>query len=298
MRIVWIAASVLALALVVPMAAQAPPAGAAVAPQAAAARPIRVYLRAGIKTHGPGQHDYPQFLADWSNILTARGAVVDGGLHFPSAEDLAGVDVLVMYKGDAGYMTADEKAVLETFLRRGGGLVSFHDTLCGDDPAWYSTIVGGAKKHGEMNFSAGPIKYTITDPAHPIMQGISDFEITDEAFFRMTWSETPKIHVLATAPMPTTGEVVPQIWTYERQMFGGAATAQAFRAFVWMQGHAYANFADPKVQPMILRGIAWAAKAPVDSLLTVRPTPARGGGRGAGAGRGAGEGAGRQGGAN
>ena len=69
-----------------------------------------------------------------------------------------------MYKGDAGYMTADEKAVLETYLKRGGGLVSFHDTLCGDDPAWYSTIVGGAKKHGEVNFSAGAIKYTIADP--------------------------------------------------------------------------------------------------------------------------------------
>jgi type 1 glutamine amidotransferase len=125
------------------------------------------------------------------------------------------------------------------------------------------------------------------------MQGMSDFEIMDEAFFRMTWSENPKIHVLATAPMPTTGEVVPQIWTYERQMFGGAAGAQPFRAFVWMQGHAYANFSDPRVQPMILRGIAWAARAPVDALMTVRP--ARGGGRGGGR---AGAPAGRQGGAN
>ena len=110
------------------------------------------------------------------------------------------------------------------------------------------------------------------------MQGMSNFEIDDEAFFRMTWSENPKIHVLATAPMPSTGEVVPQIWTYERRMFGGAASAEPFRAFVWMQGHTYANFADPKVQPMILRGIAWAAKAPVDALHDRRP--ARGGGGG------------------
>ena len=296
MRIAFVAAAVLASVLVLPMAAQAPPPGAGGAPQFTPTRPIRVFIRAGVKTHGPGQHDYPQFLADWSNVLTERGAVVDGGLHFPSAEDLAGVDVMVMYKGDAGYMTASEKAALETFLRRGGGLVSFHDTLCGDDPAFYGTIVGGAKKHGEMNFSAGPIKYTIADPAHPIMQGMSSFEINDEAFFRITWSESPKVHVLATAPMPTTGEVVPQIWTYERQMFGGAAGATPFRAFVWMQGHTYANFSDPMVQPMILRGIAWAAKAPVDSLMTVRP--ARGGGGGRGAGRGAGAGAGRQGGPN
>ena len=288
MRVAFTAAGVLGLALVVPMAAQAPPQGpAAAVTQAPATRPIRVYIRAGIKTHGPGLHDYPQFLADWSNVLTERGAVVDGGLHFPTAQELANVDVMVMYKGDAVYMTADEKAVLETYLRRGGGLVSFHDTLCGDDPAWYANIVGGAKKHGEQNFSAGAIKYTIADPSHPIMQGMSNFEVNDEAFFRMTWSENPKIHVLATAPMPSNGEVVPQIWTYERQMFGGASTGEPFRAFVWMQGHTYANFADPKVQPMILRGIAWAAKAPVDSLMQVRP--ARGGGRG---GRGGGRGAG------
>ena len=32
------------------------------------------YIHAGLKTHAPGQHDYPQFLADWSKLLTERGA--------------------------------------------------------------------------------------------------------------------------------------------------------------------------------------------------------------------------------
>ncbi len=50
-----------------------------------------------------------------------------------------------------------------------------------------------------------------------------------------------------------------------------------------MQGHTYTNFSDPQIQPMILRGIAWAAKWPVEALLTVRqPQQGRGrGGRGA-----------------
>ena len=42
-----------------------------------------------------------------------------------------------------------------------------------------------------------------------------------------------------------------------------------------MQGHNYANFANPQVQPMLLRGIAWAGKRSVDTLMTERP--ARGG---------------------
>jgi type 1 glutamine amidotransferase len=179
-----------------------------------------------------------------------------------------------MYKGDAGYMTATERAVLEDYVKRGGGFVSFHDTLCSDDPAHTASYLGGAKKHGEQNFSAGEIKYTIVDRQSPIMKDLTDFSIQDEAFFKMTWAADPKIHVLATAPMPSSGEVVPQIWTYERTIFGG----QPSRAFVWMQGHAYANFAKPEIQKMILRGIAWAARAPIDTLVN-GTAPQRGRGR-------------------
>jgi len=60
---------------------------------------MHVYLQAGLKTHQAGQHDYPQFLADWSKILTEHGAVVDGSLHQPSAAELENTDVLVIYKG-------------------------------------------------------------------------------------------------------------------------------------------------------------------------------------------------------
>jgi type 1 glutamine amidotransferase len=248
------------------------PSAAPAAPAADAGRPIHVYIRAGLKSHGEGLHDYPQFLADWSKFLTDHGALVDGGLHFPDANELANTDVIVMYKGDAGYMTADEKAVLETYVKRGGGFVSFHDTLCGDDPAFMASIVGGGKKHGEVNFSAGEIKYSIVDKESPIMKGMTDFSIPDEAFFKMTWAQDAKIHVLATAPMPNSGEVVPQIWTYEHTIFGG----QPSRAFVWMQGHTYANFAKPDIQKMILRGIAWAARAPIDTLVN-GTAPQRGG---------------------
>jgi type 1 glutamine amidotransferase len=246
-----------------------------------------IYIRAGLKSHGPGQHDYPQFLADWSKILTERNAVVNGSLHFPTAQELEGVDVMVMYKGDAGGMTPEEKTILENYLKRGGGLVSFHDTLCGPDPAYYSTILGGAKKHGEVNYTLDAnVPYTVVDKTNPIMEGMTDMSIRDEAFFLMTWAQSPKIHVLATAKIDDTpsakqaghaGEDVPQIWTYENTLPGG----KPYRAFVWMQGHEYSNFTDIRIEPMLLKGIAWAAKQPYDALLTVR-TPQRGAGAGAG----------------
>ena len=59
---------------------------------------MHIYIRAGLKTHNVGQHDYPQFLADWSKVLTEHGAVVDGSYHSPTAEELQGVDVVVMYR--------------------------------------------------------------------------------------------------------------------------------------------------------------------------------------------------------
>lgn len=236
---------------------------------------MRIYIWAGLKSHSAGQHDYPQFLADWSKLLTAHGAVVDGALHAPRAADLEHADVVIIYKGDAGYLTDDEKAALEAYVKRGGGLVSLHDSLCGPDPAYFATLLGGAKKHGEVNYTLeAPIPYTVTDSADPIMKGMSNFTLDDEAFYNMTWAKDPGIHVLATTVIPATpsagshkGEVVPQIWTYEHTMPGG----QPARAFVWMQGHQYANFANYQVQQMLLRGIAWVAKKPVDTLVDYVP---------------------------
>ena len=268
-----------------PPAQTADQALAQAAPPTFEGRPIKVYLRAGLKTHAAGQHDYPQFLADWSKLLTERGAIVDGSLHFPTAEEIADVDVIVMYKGDAGYMTIGERIVLENFLKRGGGLVGIHDAICADDTEWWASIMGGAKKHGETNFTLeAPVPYTFPE-ASPITQGATPFEITDESFFLMTWAKDPGIKVLANATIAKTrsagthaGEVVPQIWTYEKSLLPGA---QPFRAFVWMQGHNYVNFTHPQLQPMLLRGIAWAGKYPVDALATERPQR---GGRGRGRG--------------
>ncbi len=239
---------------------------------------MHIFIWAGLKSHLPGQHDYPQFLADWSKLLTERGAVVDGGLHAPSSADLERTDVVIIYKGDAGYPVEANKAALEAYAKRGGGFVNLHDSLCGPDPAYMATLLGGAKKHGEVNYTLdAPIEYSTVDHADPIMKDMTDFTILDEAFFKMTWSQDPAVHILASVKVPPTksagehaGEVAPQIWTYEHTLSGG----QPSRAFVWMQGHIYANFSNYQIQRTLLRGIAWAGKKPVDELINyVPPTP-------------------------
>jgi type 1 glutamine amidotransferase len=266
----------------------AQPGPGAPSPQGQNPNGMHIYIWGGLKSHGAGQHDYPQFLADWSKILTEHGAVVDGSLHYPSSADLEHTDVIVMYKGDAAFLTDSAKATLEAFVKRGGGLVSLHDSMCGPDPAYFSTLVGGAKKHGEVNYTLdAPIPYTVADKSNPIMKDMSDMTVFDEAFYGMTWAKDPGIHVLANAEIPPTrsagdhkGEIVPQIWTYEHTLSGG----QPARAFVWMQGHTYANFANYQIQRTLLRGIAWAGKKPVDELVNY-VAPPRPAGRGTPTGR-------------
>ncbi len=244
---------------------------------------LRVFIWTGLKTHGAGLHDYPLFLAQWSTVLNEKGAVVDGALHFPTAADLARTDVLVIYRGDAGYMNPTQKADIEAFVRRGGGMVLLHDAECGPDPEYYSTIVGGAKRHGESNSAAGKVTYTVVDKTHPITKDLPDMTLDEEAFYLMTWAKEPPIHPLVTAKLPDNprigdhkGEVVPQVWTYEHTLAGGKPA----RVFVNMQGHSNETFNLPPVRQMLLRGIAWAGHRPVGELENF-VAPARGGRRGA-----------------
>ena len=256
---------------------------------------MKVYLWSGLKSHGDGQHDYPQLLADFSKLLTEHGAVVEGGFHPPSADELSRADVVIAYKGDAGFMTKEQHAALTAYVRRGGGLVQFHDTLCGPDPADMATFFGGAKRHGETNFTLETtVTYTVPNPNHPIVAGLdfANLKITDEAFFRMTWAPQNTITPLLVNKIADTpaaqrgggvGQDVPQMWAYEHAMPGG----QPARAFSWMQGHIYANFKNPAVEKALLRGIAWAAKKPVGELAEYTPPPPAAG-RGGRGGRGGG----------
>lgn len=239
---------------------------------------MHIFLYAGLKSHGPGAHDYPYWLDTWSKLLTAHGAVVDGALSFPSQAQLNKADVVVIYKGDAGYMTPEQRAELQAYVKRGGGLVTFHDSLCGPDPADMATLVGAGKKHGEVNYTwTATLDYNFVDKDNPIVQGMPH-EIYDEAFFKLNFA--PGVHPILTVTMPDTpsarrgggvGQTIPQMWTYEHTVPGG----QPARAFVWMQGHMVDSLQDPAIQKVLMRGIAWAGKKPYTELTDYVPPPPR-----------------------
>src|SRR5688572_5774451 len=78
--------------------------------------PLRVFIRGGPKTHGPGQHDHPRFLAEWKDLLQQRGAKADGALQFPTPTQLEQTDVLVMYAAEAGTIAPEQRTALDNFL--------------------------------------------------------------------------------------------------------------------------------------------------------------------------------------
>jgi len=68
-------------------------------------KPLRIFLRSGPKSHGPGDHDHPAFLRDWVPLLKERGAQVNGGDIFPTAAQLAETDVLIIHRQVGGNFT-------------------------------------------------------------------------------------------------------------------------------------------------------------------------------------------------
>ncbi|HYV30451.1 MAG TPA: ThuA domain-containing protein, partial [Candidatus Binatia bacterium] len=216
--------------------------------------PLRVFIRASEKTHGPGEHDYPRFLREWTTLLNGRGAVATGALRFPTREELQKTDVLVIYAADGNNIAPPDRRNLQWFLKRGGGIVALHDAICGTNAAWFQTLVGGAKDHGVTNWSTGLMGLYFQDSSHPITQGIANYDLRDELFYRLHLM--PGIKVLATT-FHTAREILPQMWIYEK----GKS-----RAFVSLQGHQYATFGLPQHRGLLLRGIAWAGKRNVDAL--------------------------------
>jgi putative membrane-bound dehydrogenase-like protein len=254
----------------------------------AAQDPLRVFIRSGPKSHGPGAHDYPRFLREWVPILNERGARASGGERFPSGAELAETDVLVLHAQSAGDIPdpVDRKNLSE-FLARGGGVVVIHAGTVSTDPDWFKGVVGGAWRNGTTKWLEGPMHLYFTDRDSPITKDASNWAMDDEIYYDMDIAPEARILAAAYTPKPSgarnansqkraeelTGggkrvsiyDVQPQMWTYERTIEGGKSP---YRAFVSIPGHLYVNFDRPNYRSILLRGIAWAGRrANVDELL-------------------------------
>ena len=146
--------------------------------------PLRVFLRCGPKTHGPGDHDHPAFARDWQPLLTHAGMKVSVGdadakgvQTFPSDEELARTDVLVIHRQGGGDFKPDERARVAKFAARGGSFVVIHaGAVAGNDASadFYKDLVGGSWRQKVTKWREGPMQLKFVDQAHAISKGVAD----------------------------------------------------------------------------------------------------------------------------
>ena len=244
-----------------------------------AAEPLRVFIRGGKKSHGPGAHEHEQFLRDWTALLGQRGARCEGAMEFPNAEQLARTDVLIMHAQEGGTVLLKQKSDLDQFLGRGGGIVVIHAAAVSADPAHWKSIVGGSWVQGRTKWLEGPMALYYSDRDHPISNGASNYDMDDEIYYDMDISPDIKVLAAAFTPNPKGArdgrfqqradelsaggrrisiyDIQPQMWTYERAIEGSSTP---YRAFVHIPGHLYKNFSLPQFRAVLMRGIAWAGK--------------------------------------
>ncbi|MPZ20782.1 MAG: c-type cytochrome [Luteitalea sp.] len=254
----------------------------------AAQDPLRVFIRSGPKTHGPGAHDYPRFLREWVPLLNAHGASARGGDGFPTRAQLDETDVLILHAQEAGNIPdPSDRKNLSDFLARGGGVVVIHAGAVSSDTDWFKGIVGGSWREGTTKWLEGPMHLYFTDRDSSITKGASNWSMDDEIYYDMDILPEARILAAAYTPKPSGARNVaaqkradeltgggktvsvydfqPQMWTYERTIDGGRAP---YRAFVSIPGHLYQNFDRPNYRAILLRGIAWAGGRPdADELL-------------------------------
>jgi putative heme-binding domain-containing protein len=215
-------------------------------------RPIRVVLVAGAKDHGPGEHDYPAWQKAWKELLSAADNIeVTTAMEWPTKEEFQKADAMVFFQ--RGNWDANRAADIDAFLERGGGLTYLHWAVDGqkDSPGFAKRI--GLTWGAGSKFRHGPLELSFNvDGKHPIGRNFTKLALVDESYWNLT-GELPKERILATAVEDKQPQ--PLFWTLEH----GKG-----RVFVSIPGHYSWSFDDPLFRVLLLRGIAWTAREPVD----------------------------------
>ena len=227
-------------------------------------RQLHVLLLDAKKDHGPGEHDYPAWKKKWETLFGKLEKVtVDTGYEWPSDEQLEKTDVMICYYWNHDWSPARYRA-LDTYLKRGGGLVMIHSATIADRAAeQLAGRLGLAFQPNRMKYRHGELDLKIEAADHPITRGLPpSIHFHDESYWPPL-GDPKEVNVLATTVEED--KAWPILWTHEPDKDEGGKG----RVFCSVLGHYSWTFDDPLFRILILRGAAWAAREPVqrfDSL--------------------------------
>lgn len=222
--------------------------------EAAQDKPIKVLVVTG----GHGFEKEP-FFAIFKGM---DGIAFDTGEQKQTSEaydrELSKYDVIVLYDMPQKITEAQKKNLLK-FLADGKGLVALHHCL-GSYQNWpdFQKIIGGkfyiaerteeGVKHPKSGWKHDvTFKVNIADRNHPIVRGVSDFEILDEVYSK--YLVRPGVKPLLTVDHPLSGKVI--AWTHS---FGKAPVVYI------LLGHGPSSYNNPNYQKLVANAIRWAAR--------------------------------------
>jgi len=158
------------------------------------------------------------------------------------------------------------KESLMNYVQDGGGLMfihfangAFHFSLpdAGEsDWPYYRTLCRRVWNHhgNSTHDKYGSYEVIVVDERHPITDGISDFQVSDELYYNQEGEEP--IHVLLSAVSKDSGNEEPQAWTYELSQSNGKTS----RVFQTTLAHDTVSLNVPEFQKILSNAGLWLSK--------------------------------------
>lgn len=145
-------------------------------------------------------------------------------------------------------LTAEDAAVIDRFVRSGGGLLALHTAvICFDaEPRWHALCGASWSWEASTHPPLGTVQVQVTDGgrAHPLTAGLDDFVVEDEIYCDL-------VEDLGVVPLLTgehAGRAHPVLW---------ARAVGRGRVVTDLLGHGTASIEHPTHRRILGRAVAW-----------------------------------------
>lgn len=230
-------------------------------PEAVSNRPRALILTGGIF------HPFVESSAALAEILAEAGFASDIRLDVEAAlNDLArgryrflvvyalrwrmmDLDKYAPYRAEwAMTLSAEGQEAIADFVSGGGGLLGLHTaSICFDNWPGWGDVLGARWRWGtSFHPPSGPVSVKMLRGAHPVVQGVPDFDLEDEVFQGLDLA--PDAVPLATASLGGEREAHAIVWTHH---YGrGRVVYDAL-------GHDAGSFCTPAHRLLLGQAIEW-----------------------------------------
>lgn len=247
------------------------------------AKPTKIVMIAGRKSHGPGEHEYEKCLkglkAELDKIpdLVLDTEVVT--LGWPLKEEtLDDADTIVLFSDGADHKEEDHPLlhgsrlkVLEQQMNRGAGLVAIHYTVFVPEATggkkflqwiggYFDYQTGEAPNHWYSKIETRDFKVFPASPEHPICKGLTPFDVREEYYFKTRFPENKD----GLTPIITFD---PEKKDWEKVVGWALQRPDGGRGFGYTGGHFASNWEKPEVRRLLRQAVLWTAKMDGPGLL-------------------------------